>query len=62
MKEQSFNVITAKSVANILYHSIPEAYSIVRNTYIEHDKKNTINWIGSNPMNIKKGGGKGRQQ
>ena len=43
MKERNFNVITAESVATILYNNISDVYNIVKDTYVEHDKKNTVN-------------------
>lgn len=43
MKEQNFSVITAESVANILYEDISTVYNIIKDTYVEHDNKNTVN-------------------
>lgn len=43
MKEQNFSVITAESVASILYNDISTVYSIIKDTYVEHDNKNTVN-------------------
>jgi len=43
MKTQNFNVVTGESVERILYSNIFEVYDIIKNTYAEHEKKNTVN-------------------